>query len=229
VDDWGGDATLGMQASGSNSVTVTDVFVPEHHVVPTRALHALPEDMVDGTPGTRLHGNPMYLGRMMGPYHASLVSPIVGAARAALDEYEAIITTRTTTLDPTQLRADHFDFQRPLGEAMAKTDAAEAILHQGCQRYMDYCHRWSDEGTPISVEDNLRLWAMIQQAGKLASEAVEVLFHTSGSSTTRRGARIQRYFRDVTMYRTHISAQFQNFATIIGRAHLGKPTGWRGL
>ena len=32
LDDWGGDKVLGMRASGSNSVRVEDVFVPEHHV-----------------------------------------------------------------------------------------------------------------------------------------------------------------------------------------------------
>ena len=107
LDDWGDDATMGMRASGSNSVKVTDVFVPEHYVATLENLGARPDDMVNGTPGTRLHGNPMYLGRLMGPYHASLVSPIVGAARAALDEYEDIIRNQKTMLDPTILRADN--------------------------------------------------------------------------------------------------------------------------
>jgi 3-hydroxy-9,10-secoandrosta-1,3,5(10)-triene-9,17-dione monooxygenase len=229
LDDWGDDATMGMRASGSNSVKATEVVVPAHHVVTIENLGAKPDDMVNGTPGTRLHGNPMYLGRMMGPYHASLVSPIVGAARAALDEYEDIIRSQKTMLDPTILRADNADFQRFLGEAMALTDAAEAIVLKGCERYMEYCARWAKDGTPITVEENLRLWTMIQQGGRLACEAVEVLFHSAGSAATRKGSRIQRYFNDVAMYRSHVSSQFSVFAGIIARAHLGKPTGWRGL
>lgn len=229
LDDWGDDATMGMRASGSNSVKVADAFVPEHHVVAIDSLGARPDDMANGTPGTRLHGNPMYLGRLMGPYHASLVTPIVGAARAALDEYEVIINRQKSLFDPTVLRADNADFQRFFGEALALTDAAEAILLQGCERYMDYCRRWAKDGTAITVEENMRLWTMIQQGGRLASEAVELLFHTAGSSTTRKGSRIQRYFNDVAMYRSHISSQFSIFAGMIARAHLGKPTGWRGL
>jgi 3-hydroxy-9,10-secoandrosta-1,3,5(10)-triene-9,17-dione monooxygenase len=229
LDDWGDDATMGMRASGSNSVKVSDVFVPAHHVVTLENLGAKPDDMSDGTPGTRLHGNPMYLGRLMGPYHASLVSPIVGAARAALDEYEDIIRMQKTLLDPTILRADNADFQRFFGEAFALTDAAEAIVLKGCERYMDYCRRWAEDGTPITVEENLRLWTMIQQGGRLACEAVEVLFHTAGSAATRKGSRIQRYFNDVAMYRSHVSSQFSVFAGIVARAHLGKPTGWRNL
>jgi 3-hydroxy-9,10-secoandrosta-1,3,5(10)-triene-9,17-dione monooxygenase len=229
LDDWGDDATMGMRASGSNSVKVVDVFVPTHHVADFQNMTAKPDDMVDGTPGTRLHGNPMYLGRLMGPYHASLVTPIVGAARAALDEYEDIIRKQKTLLDPTILRIDNSDFQRFFGEALALTDAAEAILLQGCERYMDYCRRWAEDGTLISVEENFRLWTMIQQGGRLACEAVELLFHTAGSTATRKGTRIQRYFNDVAMYRSHVSSQFSIFAGIIARAHLGKPTGWRGL
>ena len=36
LPDWGGDATLGMRASGSNSVKIDKVFVPEHLVIPAK-------------------------------------------------------------------------------------------------------------------------------------------------------------------------------------------------
>ena len=112
---------------------------------------------------------------------------------------------------------------------MAKADAAEAVLMGGAQRYMDLCTRWERDRTPISVEDNLRLWTMIQQGGALASEVVETLFHAAGAFATKRGNRLQRYFRDVQMYRTHMSAQRDEFATYLARSHLGRPTGFRGL
>lgn len=230
LDDWGGDATLGMQASGSNSVKLESVVVPEHYVVDAgRGNYATPDTMTDGTPGTRLHGNPMYLGRLMGPYHASLVSVIVGAARASLDEYEDIITTRKTLTTPPVPRHEHFDYQRPFGQALALTDAAEALLMRTLEIYMEYCRRWAADGTLITVEDNMRLWAMLQQAGRMASEAVETLFHTGGSAPARRGHRLQRYFRDVAMYRGHISAQYLNFASAVARAHFGLPVGLYGL
>ena len=69
LPDWGGEQTLGMRASGSNSVEVKDAFVPAHHAVAFDVMFARPDGMEHGTPGTRLHGDPMYLGRLMGPYH----------------------------------------------------------------------------------------------------------------------------------------------------------------
>src|SRR6201999_122245 len=85
LDDWGGDKVLGMRASGSNSVRGEDGVVPEDHVgYRAPGLASTPESMENGTLGTRLHRNPMYLGRLAGPFHVTLVMPVVGAARAAL-------------------------------------------------------------------------------------------------------------------------------------------------
>ncbi len=229
LDDWGGDRTLGMRASGSNSARVTDAFVPEHMAVQLDWLGAKPDGMEDGTPGTRLHGNPMYLGRMMGPYHCSLVAVVVGTARAALDEFEMLMLKNRSLADPSLLWVEHPDYLRPFGLALSMTDAAETILHGVADRYMDYCRRWQRDRTPISIEDNLRLWALAQQAGGLARQAVEMLFQNSLSAPTRKGSRLERYFRDVAMYNSHVSALQNNQATYVARAHFGRPTGFRGL
>lgn len=229
LDDWGGDATIGMKASGSNSVSAENVFVPAHHVASFPALAAHPDGMEAGTPGTRLHGNPMYIGRLMAPYHASLVVPVIGAARAALEEYESIIRKQAIFSDPTVLRADHHDFQRHYGQALAWTDAAEAVLLRGLEQYMELCARWGADRTPIAVEENLRLWLLLQQGGRMACDAVERLFQTAGSTVTRDGAPLLGYFHDAQMYRSHMSAQYDTFAGYLGRAHLGRPTGFQNL
>lgn len=228
LPDWGGDQTPGMQASGSNSVEVTDVFIPDYYAVPWLALFASPQGMEHGTAGTRLHNNPMYLGRLMGPYHATLVAVITGAAWAAIDEYERFIHSAKVYMEPNTLRADHQDSVRALGLAMAKADAAEGVLINAMQRYMELCARWGRDRTPISVEDNFRLWAMIQQGGRLACDVVEKLLHAAGASQTRKGSRLWRYFCDVQMYRTHSSVG-EEFPTYAARAHLGRPIGFRGL
>ncbi len=229
LDDWGGDKTLGMRASGSYSVKVEKLFVPKHHAVVTPRMWADGRTIGDGTPGTKLHGNPMYLGRVMGPYHMSLVTPVIGAARAALDEFEKIIATRTTTFPPVVKRLEHPDFQRTYGQAVTLTDAAEAILVRTGQMYMEYCARWAETGQIISVEDNLRLWGQMQHAGQLASQAVDIVFNNASSAATKKGQKIQRCHRDCAMYRSHISAQYLNFAAPIGRTHLGQPVGMFGL
>ncbi len=229
LDDWGGDKTLGMRASGSNSVKIEDVFIPKSHTTYGYGTWRAAETTAKGTPGTRLHGNPMYLGRTSGPYHMSLVTPILGAALAAIDEFEAIITTREARFPPGLPRFKHVDFQRTWGQAVGLADAAEGILVEAGEKYMWQCRRWAETGQAISLEDDLRLWGMVQQAGRLAGEAVDIVFANASSAATKKGQRIERYYRDVAMYRSHISAQILNFAAPIARAHFGLPVEMFGM
>ena len=218
LDDWGGGATLGMNASGSNSVRANAVFVPAHRTAPADWTHGDTQ-----APGAALHGNPLYCGRIYAVYHAGLVIPVIGAARAALAEYEQIITTRPTYFPPQVPRYTHPDYQRPFGHALALTDAAEAIVLRAGEEYMERARRWAQGGAPFSREDDVRLYAMIQQAGQLAAHAVEIIFAAAGSSAAKRGTRLQRYYRDVAMYRGHIAAQDLTTAGELACVHFGLP------
>ena len=219
LDDWGGGATLGMNASGSNSVRADAVFVrPAHRTAPWDWTRHDPP-----APGAALHGSPLYCGRIYGVYHAGLVIPVIGAARAALEEYEQIIETRLTYFPPQVPRYTHPDYQRAYGQALALTDAAEAIVLRAGDEYMERAARWTDGGTPFTREDDVRLFTMIQQAGQLAAQAVEIIFAAAGSSAAKRGTRLQRYYRDTAMYRGHIAAQYLSTAGELARVHFGLP------
>ena len=229
LDDWGGDQVLGMRASGSNTVEIKDYFVPDHWVIDTLPGLWSASDLSNGTEGTRLHGNPMYLGRFMGPYHASLVVPAIGCARAALDELEIIAKKRTTRFEPPRAWTENYDVQRPFGEAMILTDSAEALLLKGCEIYMDYCRRWERDGTPFTAEESLRLWGMMIRAGRMAVEATQIIYDAASSSAAMKGQKIQRYFRDMAMYRSHTSSQEATFGGAIARIHWNIPVGMFGL
>jgi 3-hydroxy-9,10-secoandrosta-1,3,5(10)-triene-9,17-dione monooxygenase len=170
-----------------------------------------------------LHGNPMYCGRIYAVYHGGLVIPLIGAARAALEEYEQVITTRKTYIPPQVPRYTHPDHQRPYGYALALADSAEGLLLHVAELYMEYSRRWAQTGQPFSREDDVRLYAMVQQAGQFAAKAVEVIWAAAGSSAAKRGQRLQRYYRDVSMYHGHIAAQYLNTAGELARVHFGLP------
>jgi 3-hydroxy-9,10-secoandrosta-1,3,5(10)-triene-9,17-dione monooxygenase len=120
-------------------------------------------------------------------------------------------------------RYTHPDHQRPYGHALALTDAAEGLLLHVAHCYTDYSRRWAETGQPFSRQDDVRLFAMLQQAGQLASQAVEVIFAAAGSSAAKRGQRLQRYYRDVAIYRGHIAAQYLTTAGELARVHFGLP------
>jgi 3-hydroxy-9,10-secoandrosta-1,3,5(10)-triene-9,17-dione monooxygenase len=222
LDDWGGDRMMGLNSSGSNTIVVEDAFVPHRF--------AIADDIADPrlpTPGYELHGNPMYLGRVLAPYHATLVLPAIGAARAALEEFAVFAKQKPTNFAPFVQRFQNHDDQRVYGYATALTDAAETILYGFGDQYTRALARSAETMEPIDPGQDARWWAMLQQAGGLAATAVEHLTHRATSSATKHGTRLARYFHDVTMYRQHISAQQQDFAQRNGAYLLGAVDGWK--
>ena len=66
------------------------------------------------------------------------------------------------------------------------------------------------------------------RAGCRAS-AVDIVFANASSAATKKGQKIERYYRDVGMYKSHISSQILNFAAPIARAHFGLPVEMFGM
>ena len=206
LPDWGGDTTLGERASGSNTVVVSGAVVPEHHVV---VFDWVEHDYTEPSAGNRLHGNPMYLGPVASFFHMEFVATVVGAAKAAVAEYERIITSRMTLHRPVIPRSEDPDHLGDLGMGITMADASEALLLKAGELYMDYCAATVEDGVPFTMEMDGRLYGMVQRAGEMASDAVGMLYRSAGSSAAMKGQRMQRYFRDVSMYRGHVSAQYR--------------------
>lgn len=207
LPDWGGEAAMGMQASGSNSVRLTNVFVPDRHIIPSPILRLSTETLPDGTPGTRLHQEGLFLGLIFAWFSCEFGAILTGAARAACEEYERQLRTKPSFADPTRPRMHEPEPQRLLGEAMCRADAAEALTLAATRLYTEQCDRWMKTRAAITPEDTMKVWGTSREACRAACEAVEMLFHTVGASVARRGDKLQRYFRDVQMYRIHIQSQ----------------------
>ena len=217
--DWGGGSLLGMQSSGSNAVEIHDAFVPEHWTIGWSAMHE-----PGPRPGLELYANPLFSGMFRSIYHAGLVCAVIGAARAALDELEEILTTKKTFKPPQVPRYTHYDHQRVFGLATALTNSAEALVCRVGDLYMEYGERWLRTARPFGAEEDYELYAILQQAGQMAMRAVEECFTVAGSSAAKRGQRMLRYYRDVSMYRGHISAQYLSTATEYAQLHFGGAT-----
>lgn len=220
VENWGADAVLGMRASGSNSITVENQIVPEHYAI------TMSPDLLASTTshGVKLHGNPMYLGAATGSFfQLELVVSVIGAARAALDEYERLARTRTTAYQGGGLRNKDPFYQRDFGAAKTKTDAATAIACYVADTITELSSEAIAGTITFTPDMDIELGCMLMQAGHLAAEAVDILFASAGTSASGRGQRMQRYLRDVWMYRTHIGAQYDPFVRRSGAGSLGDP------
>ena len=219
LPDWGDGAIIGMNSSGSNSVRVENVFVPGHCTCPGDWTH----NTATAAPGMALHDEPLFCGRVYTLNHASVVIPVIGAARAALDEYENIIVTRKTSFAPQVPRYTVEEYQRHYGRALALIDSAEAIIYRCGERYMELAERWHRTGEPFRREDDARMFTMIQVAARMAVRATSELFGAAATSAAKRGTRMQRYYRDASAYLGHISARHDVIAAEVARVHWGLP------
>ena len=221
LDDWGGGTTIGLGGTASNTIAADDVFVPAHLTVryDWKDFEMPPE----GTIGFQLHGNPLYLARAMTFFYASLNATQIGNARAALQEYEAMMTSRPTSFPPPIPRSESVDYQRWYGEAYSLVDTAELAFFGAIARFADKCVGFAERGEEFTTADDGAIRDVLAQCGKLAWQAVDLMFATGGSSAARRGSRLERCFRDASMFRTHIGAQYDVVFASTGRARLGQP------
>jgi 3-hydroxy-9,10-secoandrosta-1,3,5(10)-triene-9,17-dione monooxygenase len=222
LPDWGGGHTLGMEASGSNTVELKEVFVPDRRIFREDILISSDDFGPDDGVGARLHGNPMYLGVLGGFFHTTFGGIFTGAAYAALDDYEETAKATTAYRKPELQRTHDPDAQSPFGRALTLTESAEALTLSVAQEFMDQSARACRGEGPITSKDTIRLWGMARQATSMACDAIELLFRTSPVRAANRGQKMQRYLRDVQMYRIHPSSQpWVDFAR--ARSHWGLP------
>lgn len=219
LNDWGGDLVIGLQATGSNTVRIDDKFVPDHWTSlfdwPRRELGD------EGTIGYQIHKNPLYLGRIMTYFGCELAAPIVGAAKGALDEYRRLLTTQKTHFPPPMPRQESDFFQQWLGEAMGLVDGAEILLLGTARRYTEACEAWARDRTPFTYVEDARMRQTALMAGRMACDAIQLMFTTSGTTAARTNSRMLRFFRDASTYRTHVTSQLPVMAHSAGRANLG--------
>ena len=214
IDNWD---TLGMRGTGSRRVTVQDLFIPEHHTVPSPN----PFRPVPVFPGRDVHANPMFRGPLSSLLISEPAAVCVGIAQAAIDEYMELLTTKHLWGPMSPLRGELGVFQRLLGEATAYVDTAEATLRQVARSWTEKAEASAATGVPVSDEEDRRLIMIEQQIIELSSRAVELVFRTSGSSASNKGQKIERYFRDLNMVRTHVTLQFERTWENVGRLRLG--------
>ncbi|HEU0168664.1 MAG TPA: acyl-CoA dehydrogenase family protein [Chloroflexota bacterium] len=212
VDNW---HVVGMRGTGSRRVQVEDVFVPDFRTIipPRDAFNAR------NAPGRKVHANPMYCaGRLTSVLLGEMAAVAVGAAKGMLDVYEEEVSPKGVRMAP-GTRAQQPEFQRHYGQAWALIAMAEATVLKVAEDYMEFARQDVEDGVPFSDERDQQLQVLEQYATKLAGDAVDLLFQTGGTSSAHEGSYLQRYFRDMSVLRTHIAAQYERGAESLGRVH----------
>ena len=220
LDDWGD--MLGLKGSGSHSIRFDHSHIPASWGFEGNMIDV---DVSGGTPGSRLHGNPMYAGRAMSIFTMSLAAVTVGAAYNALDEYERLMRDKATALPPFGLRVHDRENQRWYGRALTHIATAEAALRDTAQRHMELCRRSVEDGIDYAYGEDILLANIAREVIIACWDVVNHdLWETVGANEARDGRRMQRVFRDMAVAAAHRNTQFRDLMYgEVAREVLGEP------
>jgi 3-hydroxy-9,10-secoandrosta-1,3,5(10)-triene-9,17-dione monooxygenase len=209
VDDW---HVLGLRGTGSCSLVLNDVFIPEHRTVLFR-------DLQDGTtPGAKILPDYTLLRAPRGylvPF--SLPSVMFTLARRALDLVPATLRTRISR--GTREVATSEVVQLRLGEAAALIETAILIMHTRRAQSIEAL----DSNTPITPEHIARNRRDIAFAADQLRRGVETLMDISGARSVYDTDPLQALVRDIMTIGTHVIVSRQTNMVPYGQLMLGLP------
>ena len=191
VDDW---QVLGMRSTGSKSVKVTELFVPEHRAISMYLARGGTE-----YPGYRVNQNPLYRVPLSGLGSHCLAGAGVGNAQAALELTVEAIKERSTSYTAMRMR-DFQAVQLRVAEAGARVDAARLMIRTDC---VDAA-RIAQEGRAPTLEEKLRFKRNVAWAMDLCTAAIDELHAVAGANGIYDRYPIQRLFRDQHALSAHI-------------------------
>jgi alkylation response protein AidB-like acyl-CoA dehydrogenase len=192
VDDW---HVLGLAGTGSKSLLVHDVFVPEHRVV-------MVTDLFAGTPpGADVHPDYPVVRAPRGFLVSYSLPPVaIALARRALDIVCRDLSTRLSR-GVTRM-AESEVVQMTIGEAAAAIDAATLSLHHG----RDATTEAVSSGRRITETEALRARRDMVYAQHQVGWAMERLCELSGARWVYDTDPLQEIRRDVMTILTHHAA-----------------------
>lgn len=209
ADDW---HVLGLRGTGSCSLVLTDVFVPEHRTVLLR-------DLLEGTtPGSVILPEYSLLRAPRGYLVPFSLPPVsFTLARRALTTVPASLRTRISR-GVKEVAASEV-VQMRLGEAAAAIDAAVLIMHT--RRAQSIAALAS--GDPITPEVIARNRRDVTFAAGQLRKGMEALIEVSGARSVYDTDPLQALFRDILTIGTHTVVSRQGAMVPYGRIMLGLP------
>jgi 3-hydroxy-9,10-secoandrosta-1,3,5(10)-triene-9,17-dione monooxygenase len=201
VDDW---HTAGMVGTGSMSVKLSRVFVPEHRMLCN-------DDVIAGAaPGAEVNRHPLYRMPIYGFSNLALASVPVGAAAAMVDEFAGFVARRAERKpSPPALDA----LYTRLAESDAEVKAARLLIMDAATSNMTKLM----SGTRLDATDGTRGAQQNSYACVLARRAAARLFEASGAHGIHLTSIMQRTFRDIYASTVHAGLNWDRFALQYGR------------
>ena len=210
LDDW---HAMGMRGTGSKSVLLDDVFVPDSHVLCFREVE------VTGPPGAAVCPDSPLIGAPNSIIFAMVVAaPAIGLAACAIDAFRERLRSRWNARMPSS-QTEWPTSQARLGRARVRLAAAKLSL----LRNAEALQAQRAAGEAISLEQKVIWRAETVEMVTTCTGIVNDLFGDAGTGAVMDGSVLQRAFRDIHTLRSHFMLMPDPSLENAGRIQLDLP------
>jgi 3-hydroxy-9,10-secoandrosta-1,3,5(10)-triene-9,17-dione monooxygenase len=208
VDTW---YAMGMAATGSKDVAVSELFVPERRALPLLRCRGGGEH-----PGAAFNAGALFRIPIVAASSHPLAPAALGAAEGAYELFLATMAKRAGTYTGARV-ADFQAVQIKVARVRCLIDSARSFLRESAIAFQAMAER---NETP-DLETKLRFRAHSAFAVSQAREAVETLWSCYGAQGLYVSDPLQRHLRDVLAIGQHFSFNFDIAGAAYGLAALG--------
>ena len=208
IDTW---YAMGMAATGSKDVAVSELFVPERRALPLLRCRG-----GSGHPGAALSPGPLYRIPIVAASSHPLAPAALGAAEGAYELFLQTMAKRAGTYTGARV-ADFQAVQIKVARARCLIDSARDLLRQSAIAFQAAAQR----NEAPDLETKLRFRAHSAFAVNQSREAVETLWSCYGAQGLYTRDPLQRHLRDVLAISQHFSFNFDIAGAAYGLHALG--------
>ena len=202
---------LGLRATGSHDIEVTNAFVPEHRT------HRTNDHSDAGCPGRATNPSWLYRIPFTQVFQRAVSSACLGSTDAAIKSFRERCASFVGKHGAKT--AEDVNSQLAVTEAMMMTDAAKLVLYRNFQRIVD-CAK---NGTVMDVEERLLQRAQASLVPKRCAEVINEIMRACAAGGVYKTNPIERTFRDLHVARGHIANNADTYARAHGAVMLGLP------
>ena len=206
VDDW---HVLGLAGTGSASIDIKDVFVPDHRILMNASA------MAGDAPGAKVNTNPIYRMPVFGYTLNGLGSVTTGILQGMVGDFTKFVAAAASRPHP------------PPGLATLTERAAEAAMEaEVCMTMLRKANRRLDAilcaGERLSDEDATLNTRTVSWVNMVARRAATRMFEVSGAHGLLLPGPLQRAFRDIYAAGVHRALNWDAAAVRYGKMITGQ-------
>ncbi|QZP31498.1 acyl-CoA dehydrogenase family protein [Pseudomonas sp. DR48] len=209
LHDWD---TMALRGSGSTSVSVKNLFVPNERIA------SVSKAIAGEYASTHLQGEALYRGAFIPLLAIILVFPALGIAKAALETFLAKLPGRGIQYTWYNQQDEAAVTHLQVGEASAKLDAARLVVER-CVDEIDAC---AASGSVMDRKTRARIRRDTGYASQLIWEGVDLLATASGGSLAGSSNSFNRLWRDARVANLHGVVCTSTNLELFGRILCGK-------